>query len=48
VLFWRQDDDLRNPIDSLGYELVRESSHWTDMLWRFGALPAVAAPPRAT
>jgi len=43
VLFWKQDDDLRSPIDSLGYELVTESTHLTDMLWRCGGLDKVVA-----
>ena len=37
ALFWKADDDLSNPIESLGYELAEMSHHLTSELYALGA-----------
>jgi hypothetical protein len=41
ALFWRQDDDLSRPVDSLGYELVVEDSVLSSELYYRGGLGEV-------
>jgi hypothetical protein len=45
ALFWRQDDDLSNPVDSLGFELVVEDSDLSNELYPLGGLGEVVSPP---
>jgi hypothetical protein len=48
TLFWRQDDDLSSPIDSLGYELVVEDSELSNELYGRGGLGEVVPAPLPT